>query len=278
MAPILERLTGWTLPLVTAGVALMALLAVAGAGPAFRTELVDLATAFTLIRWGSILALVAMVLALALLLPAGNRVFRVLLAIIVLAIAIPAAWVPWSLRQQARTVPPIHDISTDTENPPVFVAVAEARGPGDNDPAYPGERAAALQREAYPDIVPLALDVTVEHALDAAIMVMREFGWEVIDVDRDEGRVEATAQTFWFGFEDDVVVRVRPRDTGARVDVRSASRLGVSDLGVNAERVREFSERLPDALERVAEPYGEPLPDEESLQTLGMDPADVPAT
>jgi hypothetical protein len=77
--------------------------------------------------------------------------------------------------------------------------------------------------------------------------VAQELGWEIVAVDPAAGRVEATATTLWFGFKDDIVVRVRRADGGAQVDVRSVSRLGGGDLGANAARVRAFLERLETA-------------------------------
>jgi uncharacterized protein (DUF1499 family) len=80
----------------------------------------------------------------------------------------------------------------------------------------------------------------MQRALDAA----RSLGWEVVASDAATGRIEATATSRWFGFKDDVVVRIRPEGAGSRVDVRSMSRVGVGDLGANAERVREFLAKL----------------------------------
>ena len=69
-------------------------------------------------------------------------------------------------------------------------------------------------------------------------------GWQIVDANAREGRIEATATTFWFGFKDDVVVRIVPAPGGSRVDVRSVSRVGVSDVGANAKRVRDFLQKL----------------------------------
>ena len=134
--------------------------------------------------------------------------------------------------------PPIHDITTDTEDPPAFVAAVPLNSPGrtDYDPAVAGQ-----QRAAYPDLGPLMLPVPPADAFDRAAEAIREMGWELLADDADALRIEATDRTFWFGFADDVVVRVAPDgDTGSRVDVRSLSRVGVGDLGVNARRVREL--------------------------------------
>lgn len=145
----------------------------------------------------------------------------------------------------ARRVPPIHDITTDVADPPRFHAALAARGPNTNpvpeqiDPAVSNQ-----QRAAYPDLHPVLLLIPPEKALARAANVARSFNWDVIEVNRAEGRIEATATTAWFGFRDDVVIRVRPVEGGSRVDVRSTSRVGLSDAGKNAERIRRFTRRL----------------------------------
>jgi uncharacterized protein (DUF1499 family) len=245
------------MPWLTLALAVLASVLVLAAGPMYRVDWIGLATAFDMLRTGAWLAVLGTLLALAVLFAGwGGRRGRVL-AVLALALAIPAAWLPYDLRQQAASVPPIHDVTTDTVNPPRFVAIAEVRPPGSNTIEYGGEQVARQQARAYPDIQPMTLPVGPARAFDAALMVMRELGWDIVDVDADSGRVEATATTYWFGFKDDVVVRVRPAPVGSRVDIRSASRIGVSDLGKNAERVREFLRRLPDAVDRVAEPVSE---------------------
>ena len=91
--------------------------------------------------------------------------------------------------------------------------------------------------------------MTARRAYEAALATAREMGWTVSTASPEAGMFEATATSFWFGFKDDVVVRVT--DTGlesARVDVRSVSRVGVSDLGANAARIEAFSENLRDSV------------------------------
>jgi uncharacterized protein (DUF1499 family) len=78
-------------------------------------------------------------------------------------------------------------------------------------------------------------------------------GWEVVTVDSEAGRLEAIDTTFWFGFRDDVVVRVRPGADDVRVDVRSVSRVGVGDLGANAARIRHFLDRLATEIRMTSE-------------------------
>lgn len=139
------------------------------------------------------------------------------------------------------TAPPIHDISTDPADPPAFVAARQLRSAGDNSLDYGGARVAGLQRRAYPDIRPLASPLPPARALEAAERTARELGWRITAADPAAGRLEATDTTKVFGFTDDIVLRVRPEDGGSRIDLRSASRVGVGDLGANAARLRRFA-------------------------------------
>jgi len=143
-------------------------------------------------------------------------------------------------KQVAESVPRIHDITTDTESPPEFVALLRLIRSDENSPLYGGAEVAALQAKAYPDIAPLILPVPQDQAFEKALVVARRLGWQIIDTDRNTGRIEAVDTTFWFGFKDDIVIRLREKNSGSRVDIRSESRVGVSDLGKNAERIRRF--------------------------------------
>jgi uncharacterized protein (DUF1499 family) len=145
--------------------------------------------------------------------------------------------------------PAIHDISTDTMSPPEFVAVVELRGPTDNPAEYSGADTAKQQQEAYPDIETIVLRDPRSLVFDSALTVAGDMGWEIVDSDTAEGRIEATATTPWVGFKDDVVIRIRTRSAETLVDVRSKSRVGRGDMGVNAKRIRKFRDRLIAALE-----------------------------
>ena len=162
----------------------------------------------------------------------------------------------------ARAIPPVHDISTDITDPPAFgadVIAARAALPGGNavesmtqpistlasyrampNPAIAGESVGALGRRANPDLVSLPLTLAVGPATQAAATAAHGLGWQVARVDPEAGRVEATVESFWFGFKDDIVVRIRPAGAGSTLDIRSTSRVGVSDLGANAKRIRAF--------------------------------------
>lgn len=144
----------------------------------------------------------------------------------------------------ASSVPPIHNISTDISDPPQFDAVVALRGADSNPLEYNADQLAPLQQEAYPWVQPLILSVSRDAALTQAEAALEALGLEIVAVDRDAGIVEATDTTFWFGFKDDVVVRVRDSGAGSVVDVRSVSRVGQSDLGANARRIGQILEQL----------------------------------
>ena len=143
-------------------------------------------------------------------------------------------------------VPPIHDISTDTANPPQFVAVVPLRAASGaaNPPEYAGAETAELQATGYPDIQTIVLPVGAEEAFRRAESVARDMGWEIVAAVPDEGRIEATASTAWIGFKDDVVIRIAGTASETRVDVRSKSRVGRGDAGMNAKRIRAFRDAL----------------------------------
>ncbi len=144
----------------------------------------------------------------------------------------------------SQQLPEINDISTDVAAPPAMVALLQLRRGAPNPPAYPGAAFAALQRGAYPDIVPVVLPVPPAEAFKRVDRVAMAMGWDVVARAPADGRLEAIDTSQWFGFRDDIVVRIRAEGTGSRIDIRSKSRAGESDLGVNARRIRDFIARL----------------------------------
>ncbi|MCH6587573.1 MAG: DUF1499 domain-containing protein [Proteobacteria bacterium] len=166
------------------------------------------------------------------------------LAGLALAIGLASAGVPWTFLQQARKAPPIHDISTDTENPPRFVNILALRAGTEIPPEHGGPPVAAYQLKAYPAIGPVTYRLPPDQVFEKVVAVVRDLGWTIVAAVPAEGRVEATDETFWFGFTDDIVIRIRNDPAGSRVDLRSASRMGVSDLGVNAARIQAFIDKL----------------------------------
>ncbi|WNK21066.1 DUF1499 domain-containing protein [Halomonas piscis] len=246
--PIIDRPAKSRWPRRLAWLSVILLLAsavlIAAAGPAYRMEVLALGNAFSLLRYATYAAVAAAALGLVTLITAAlkRRFGSGFTAVLVMAAAVALLYVPWQHWQRAQAVPAIHDITTDMDNPPAFEAVAEARKEAPNEVDYPGESTAEQQRAAYPEVQPLELDAPLKTVLAAAQAEMQDAGWQIADV--GARRIEATATTRWFGFKDDVVVRLSEEDDATRVDMRSASRLGKSDVGTNAARVHDFLESL----------------------------------
>lgn len=144
----------------------------------------------------------------------------------------------------SRNVPRIHDISTDLNDPPHFRAVLPLRGTKSNPVNGIDPKVAAQQRTGYPDLTTLYLGVPPDEAFRRVRKAAEEMGWVIAEASESEFRLEATDTTSWMGFRDDIVVRVRPTEGGSQIDVRSASRVGISDTGMNARRIRAFLSRL----------------------------------
>jgi uncharacterized protein (DUF1499 family) len=194
-------------------------------------------TGFTLLRWSAYLGLAAAAVSLV----GGAVARRWRAAAVAIAVGLAVAAVPWNLLRAARGAPPIHDITTDLQDPPRFVAVLPLRAGSPNPPEYLAGAVADAQRRAYPDIQPLVLPIPAAQAFERALAAARDLGWEIVASDRAAGRIEAMDTTYWFGFTDDVVIRIQDQaGGGARIDVRSKSRVGRGDVGANARRIRNF--------------------------------------
>jgi uncharacterized protein (DUF1499 family) len=247
-----ERWRRATVTIATIGlaIALVAGLALLIAGPGHRFGWWSFATGFGILRYAAYAAIAAVaVSAVALILAPwrGQRrgMFRALAGLIIglITVGIPAYYL-----HVARSVPPIHDVTTDTEDPPAFDALLGLRADAPNPATYGGPEVAAQQREAYPDLAPADYPISPEAAFEAALAAARDRGWDIVAAQEGAGRIEASDRTLWFGFVDDIVIRVRPTDVGSRVDVRSVSRVGVSDVGANAARIRAY---LADLTEQI---------------------------
>jgi len=231
-----------TLTVIALALAVLALLGVLLAGPSHRLGLLGARWALGLFGLAGLLGVAAAVVAawgmgLAFMAGAWRGVAGSALAFVV---ALAAAGPLLAMVRAAASVPLIHDITTDTESPPQWVALKAARAASENGTAYGGAEVSLRQKQAYRDVAPLLLTLPPDKAFARAEAAARALGWRIVAATPAEGRLEATETTRWFGFTDDIVVRVRPTSSGSRVDVRSASRVGRSDLGVNARRVRAF--------------------------------------
>jgi uncharacterized protein (DUF1499 family) len=224
----------------------VAALIVASAGPLNRYAGLEVEGSLALLRYGLYAAVAGAALGLATIVPTrpGERRRGFIAALLAILIGVAAGWVPvdWFLR--AQRLPELNDISTDIANPPALVVTNQLRRGAPNPATYPGASAGVQQRSAYPDIKPVILAVPPAEAFKRVDRVATAMDWEVVARAPDDGRLEAVATSDWFGFRDDIVVRIRPDGSGSRIDIRSKSRVGESDLGVNAKRIREFIARL----------------------------------
>jgi uncharacterized protein (DUF1499 family) len=197
----------------------------------------------TLMPWAAYFGIAALVVSAVTLLFGRSRIESRGIAVAILAFAVGGliAYVPWHYDQIRRTVPPIHDITTDPDNPPAFVAAVPVReAAGNNSVTYEGAELAEQQRRAYPDIVPLTLALQPGAAFSRALDTAQRMEWTIVAADDAAGRIEASDRSRWFGFTDDIVIRITPSDSGSRIDLRSSSRLGRSDFGVNAARIKTY--------------------------------------
>ena len=218
------------------------------AGLGYRWDWWHFRSGIQIMRWAATTDLAAVALTLAAAIFAYRRDARRAVAVSIagLALALVVAGPPLYLWRTVDRVPRIHDISTDTDNAPRYVAVLPMRTGAENPTDYSAE-VAAQQKKAYPDIAPAVLDAPPAQAFARAERSARAMGWEIVAAAPGDLRIEATDTTLLFGFKDDIVVRVTPSGNGSRVDVRSLSRVGKSDFGVNANRIRKFLRQLAGA-------------------------------
>lgn len=227
-----------------------------------------------IVQWGPRLLITAAVVAVAALIAVLVRRPRRGWQAALIALLIPAvglAYMGW-VRAGSADIPPIHDVATDIADPPVPSArllalraadqanpVLEMTSPLIEAAAYQGPRFARfgdkslgrIGHDAYPSVRTVEVKAPPAAAFAAARETARSMGWTLVTEDEPAGVIEATAETFWFGFRDDVIVRVRPTagGAGARIDVRSISRVGLSDLGANGKRIQTYLARVRTRLE-----------------------------
>lgn len=238
-------LPGWAL-LLSGGAIILALIAALGSA----TGLWPFGMGLQALRYLFFIALAGVALGV---FARFRRKERQMMSIAAILLGLAFAGYLFSLYRTATSVPAIHDASTDLADPPAFVTLKLRKDnlesiPDLGRPGWkaipPVERWRAIHGEAYPDLKPVRLAMTPDAAIKRAEALARERGWDVASVDPQTGHLEATATTRFFRFKDDVIVRARPVEGGSIVDVRSVSRVGRSDLGMNAKRVRKFTADL----------------------------------
>lgn len=243
-----KRIAFW---LILSGfaLALMAAAAAVFSGLGYQLGWWHFRTGFQLIRWAFYGGIAAVILSLiGVFMPSRRNASALAMGLIGIVLGGVVAYLPWSWKQTLDALPYIHDITTNIENPPAFVAVAGLRGENDHPVAYDGIEIGELQRKAYPDLEPYVSRVDAAKVFEQARATVAGMGLELVEASADEGRIEATHTSLLYGFKDDMVVRISARPDGTQVDVRSKSRVGRSDLGQNAKRIRTFIARLKASL------------------------------
>ncbi|MBB6523280.1 DUF1499 domain-containing protein [Pseudoteredinibacter isoporae] len=235
----------WTIWLITLQVVLLGILPILIL--AYRSGSLDLGKGF--LGSALLMLIVAALGALALLvclyaLFAKNTALRNSSLVAVFIGALPVFAILGTVGLAAFSVPPIHDISTDTSRPPLFVSALVERSESDNSIDYNSEKLPDIQAKSYPDIKPLRLSSSPLDTFNKAKKVVEDMGWALQWEDAKTGHIEALVESAVFGFKDDVIIRIEPSASGSVLDMRSASRVGVSDLGANAKRIRAFMDAM----------------------------------
>ncbi|MGH8320732.1 MAG: DUF1499 domain-containing protein [Gammaproteobacteria bacterium] len=230
-------------------IGIIAILAVLLPGPLYRLGAYGLGGAFTMIKYGAFTGIAAVIISLIglILLLVAKRPQYFVGVLIGIVLGILAWGIPYMWLKKAQSVPAIHDITTDTANPPQFqpdVLAQRTETHARNSAVYGGAKIAAKQEVAYPDIKPMVFKLPVVKVFDATLQTAKAMGWKLDSKDPATGIIEATDTTFWFGFTDDVVIRIQAQGSDTRLDIRSESRIGESDVGKNAQRIRTFRTTL----------------------------------
>ena len=238
---------------------LLGVLALVLSGLGSRWDWWNFRVGFVIFRWTLYGGLVTVVVALAGLVLGllARRGRSLLISLVTLVLLASGAVVPVTHLRAAGRVPPIHDITTDPIDPPRFDALAALRtGDGANTAVYAGLYSAEQQRQYYPDIETVELDVPVQRAYEVTLQLVNKRKWLVIDerapqLPRRIGRIEAVARTPIMGFREDVSIRATPDGEGSRVDIRSSSRYFESDLGSNAARITRLIDDINNAVDNA---------------------------
>ncbi|MEI8666166.1 DUF1499 domain-containing protein [Pseudoalteromonas sp. B28] len=224
-------------------VSLIAFLLVILLGPLYKFGIVKLGVAFTGFKFGVYAGGAALVLLIVQAL-FMRKTLTLSSGVIALVFSVVAIAMPLNMMNKAKSVPAIHDISTDLVNPPKFVAIAPLRAEAPNPVEYAGEETAVQQRKAYPELATLSFAQSKADLMAASEQAVKNLGFAVVSANTATGIVEATDTTTWFGFKDDVVIRIKDEGSQRFVDIRSKSRVGRSDLGKNAERIHSIINEL----------------------------------
>ncbi len=218
---------------ITLGLAALAVVLLVICGPGTRAGLWPFRVGIGMFAGALLIGLAAAGAALVGLALARLRAHSVPVLVAALIVGAASAAVPLDYIHRVKTLPYINDITTDTVRPPQF-----------SPPKTYESHFAELQQIGYPELRPLELALPPKQAFARAAETAKGRGWEITLLDEGAGRIEAVVTTRWFGFKDDVAIRVTPAGAGSRVDMRSKSRVGRSDAGANARRIQDFLARM----------------------------------
>lgn len=212
-------------------------------GYGYQSEIWSLGTAFSILRnaaYATFGLILVNLLAIYLTWPGkGKKGMAFGITGLILSLSVIVTAVYW--QSEAQKYPPIHDITTDIENPPAFEEIIPLRSDAPNPHEYLGGETSDMQREFYTDLQPVVLNDSPETVFETAVSLTESRGWTLVSANRENLKIEATEELPWFGFKDDVVIRIQPQDGNRTlVDMRSKSRIGRSDLGLNAYRIQQF--------------------------------------
>jgi len=214
---------------ITLTLAVLAALLLAICGPGTRLGWWPFGFGFGMFAGAMLVGLAAAGAAIVGLLLPSKRAQSGSLLVAALVLGAASAAVPLDYVRRVKTLPYINDIATDTEHPPQF-----------SPPKTYQSHFPELQRRGYPNLRPLELALPPKAAFARAVQIAKDEGWDLTALDESRGTIEAVVTTRWFGFQDDLAIRIAPAGAGSRVDMRSKSRVGRSDVGTNARRIEEF--------------------------------------
>ena len=209
---------------------------------AYRLDVWSMGISFQIIKYTGYVSIAVLIIAVLLAVFASFKkqkdvaktcvVVALLLAIPVTGLSMQAA--------KGKSLPFLHQVSTDTVNLPAFDAIIALRGEKSNPLDYDREKLAPLQQAAYPELQSIISELSVEQAFTKAVDTAMDLGWEIVAKNQDKGMIEAVDTTLLWAFKDDVAIRIQMTDTGSKIDLRSISRIGGTDLGANADRIKKF--------------------------------------
>ena len=230
---------------IAAGLSAGAVLLLGGSGPLHQLGVLTLGSAYVGVWLAVGLGCVSAVVGAYATRAAISQPLRPPFALACVALALSSLAIAGPVRDWRRVhaAAPLHDVSTDLQRPPTFKTLSDVE-PAASRPMPRPTRVDALQVAAYPDIKPILLPVPTDMAFEEVLETMADLDWVVADASEEDGIVETTVHSAWFGFKDDIVVRLTAIEGQTRVDVRAVARDGSNDGGRNAEHVREFLAEL----------------------------------